>query len=191
MSFAIFAYYERQSCKSGVTVPKFGFRANISNNKFNIDKIKQALEKEITLNSQDIDTELIDSLNHLNRLNISVREFSKYRNLFNQTQHPEILSKIFDDTKINKTYGCIAIDQPGLWQVTADTGINSLEFFKTIINLASNPEIANDKDKLENGEQESVKLTNREKYDLELRASDILFKKELDMETIAPKVTWK
>ena len=35
------------------------------------------------------------------------------------------------------------------------------------------------------------RLTPREKYDLEIKASEILFKKELDMETIAPKVKWK
>ena len=35
------------------------------------------------------------------------------------------------------------------------------------------------------------RLTPREKYDLEIKASEILFKKELDLETVAPTVKWK
>lgn len=189
MNFAIFAYYERLGCGSGVTVPKFGFRSNISNNKFNIEKFKQALEKEITLNSQDLDSNLIDSINHLKSMNISVREFGKHRNLFNEVLHPEIIKKWFDESTMNTSYGCIANDMPGVWRITADSGINAYDFFKELIYIASHAEEATPADKvaLLGEELQIVKLTPREKYDIELRASDILFKNELDLETIAPK----
>lgn len=190
MNFSIFAFYERVECGSGVTVPRFGFKSNISNNKFNIEKFKQVLEKEITLNSQDLDSNLIDSINHLKSMNISVREFGKHRALFNEVLHSEIIKKWFDESKMNKSYGCIANDMPGVWRITADSGINALDFFKELIYIASHPEEATPADRVAapGEELEIVKLTPREKYDIEMRASDILFKNELDLETIAPKL---
>ena len=216
MSFAVFAYYERVSCGSGVTVPKYGFKSNISNNKFNLDKIKKVLEAEITLDVQDLDHHLMDSIMHLNSMNISVREFSRYRNLFHDKLHPEIIEKWFDEDKMNKAYSNIATEMPDLWKVTADSGENAFDFFKKIIYIASHSHEAKSKEnieemiekykaevKLNHAEEGEVaietsvetekisRLTPREKYDLEIKASEILFKKELDMETIAPKVKWK
>ena len=216
MSFAVFAYYERVSCGSGVTVPKYGFKSNISNNKFNLDKIKKVLEAEITLDVQDLDHHLMDSIMHLNSMNISVREFSRYRNLFHDKLHPEIIEKWFDEDKMNKAYSNIATEMPDLWKVTADSGENAFDFFKKIIYIASHSHEAKSKEnieemiekykaevKLNRAEEGEVaietsvetekisRLTPREKYDLEIKASEILFKKELDMETIAPKVKWK
>ena len=189
MNFAIFAYYERVSCGSGVVVPRFGFRANISNNKFNHDKLVQMLEREVTLNSQDLDVNLIDAINHLKSRNISVKEFSRFRGFLNSTLHAAIINKWFDDSAINKEYSCIASEMSGIWQATADSGINAFDFFKKLIYAASHPEEATPEP---NGAQivETVKLTNRERYDLEIKASDILMKKELDLELVAPKPKW-
>lgn len=184
VTFNIFAYYERVECGSGVTVPKHGFRCNISNNKFNRDKITQALEKEITLESQDLDFYLLDNSANLNGYNISVREYAKYKNLFNENLHPEILRKWFDESEINKAYKCMATDMPEIWKITADSGINAFDFFKQLIYIASHPEDATPEGK------EDVKLTLREKYDLELKAYELLFKRDLDMEMIAPKIKW-
>jgi hypothetical protein len=212
MTFAIFAYYERVECQSGVTVPKYGFRSNISNNKFNMDKIRKVLESEITLDVQDLDAYLIDSIMHLNSMNISVREFSRYRNLFHEKLHPEIIEKWFDEDAMNKAYSCIATDMSDLWKITADSGENAFDFFKKLIYIASHSHEASketveemiEKYKaevkfeeslgtltVETSTEKAAKLTPREKYDLEIKASEILFKKELDLETIAPKVKWK
>jgi hypothetical protein len=90
---------------------------------------------------------------------------------------------------MNKAYGCIATDMPGLWQTTADSGINAFDFFKSLIYAASYPEKATPEAK-EGETVEEVTLTPREKYDLEIKAAEILFKKELDLETVAPKPKW-
>jgi hypothetical protein len=156
--------------------PRHGFRSNISNNKFNLDKIKSVLEKEVTMVSDTLDSNLIDSVNHLKHYNISVREFATYKKFFNEALHSEILKKWFNDTKINKAYGCVAVEMPALWQVTADTGINAYDFFNDLTYIASHPEDA--------------KLTERERFELQIKATDLLFKRELDMELVAPKVKW-
>lgn len=177
MNFSVAPFFERLVCTNGNTAPQFGFKANISNNKFNIEKIKKILEKEITLQSDSLETYLVDSVNHLKHYNVSVREFLRYKGLFNETDHGEIVKKWFDESKINRAYGCLVSDMPDLWKITADSGKNAYDFFNDLTYIASHPDEAT--------------LTNRERMDLQIKASDLLFKKELDMELVAPKPVWK
>lgn len=176
MQFSISPFFERLVCSNGNTAPQFGFKANISNNKFNLGKIKKILEKEITLQSDTMDNYLIDSVNHLKHHNISVKEFMKFRSFFNEESHPEIIKKWLDDSYLNKAYGCIVAEMPDLWMTTADAGKNAYSFFNDLTYIASHPDEAT--------------LTDRERVDLQIKASDLLFKKRLDMEQIAPKVKW-
>lgn len=176
MTFSIAAFFERLVCSNGNTAPQYGFKANISNNKFNLDRIKKVLEKEITLQSDVIDSYLIDAANHLKSTNISVREFLKVRAFFNESDHAEILKKWFDESSLNKAYGCVVSEMPDLWKTSADSGKNAYDFFNDVTYIASHPADAI--------------LTNRERTDLQIKASDILFKKSLDLELIAPKVKW-
>lgn len=37
---------------------------------------------------------------------------------------------------------------------------------------------------------EEAKVSDRERVDLQIRASDLLFRKSLDLEQVAPKVKW-
>ena len=177
MNFSIAPFFERLVCTNGNTAPQFGFKANISNNKFNLEKIKKTLEKEITLQSDTLDGYLIDSVNHLRHYNVSVREFLKFKGFFNENDHAEILKKWFDESKMNKAYGCVVEDMTDLWKITADSGKNAYDFFNDITYIASHPD--------------EVKITDRERVTLQVKASDLLFKKHLDLELVAPKVTWK
>ena len=87
-----------------------------------------------------------------------------------------------------------------LWKITADSGENALDFFKKMIYIASHSHEARKKTDLEEYKEEKgieseeneqlPMLTEREIYDLEMKASELLLKKELDLETIAPKVKW-
>jgi hypothetical protein len=177
MNFSVAPFFERLVCTNGNTAPQFGFKANISNNKFNIEKIKKILEKEVTLTSDSLETYLVDSVNHLKHYNVSVREFMKYRNMFNETNHSDIIKKWLDDSKMNRAYGCIVSEMPELWKTTADSGKNAYDFFNDLTYIASHPDEA--------------AMTNRERMDVQIKASDLLFKKDLDLELVAPKPTWK
>ena len=57
------------------------------------------------------------------------------------------------------------------WKSTADTGINTYDFFNMLTYLASHPN--------------EFKLTAEDQFDLQVKASNLLFKKELDLEDIA------
>jgi hypothetical protein len=176
MTFSVAPFFERLVCTNGNTAPQYGFKANISNNKFNVEKIKKVLEKEITMQSDSINEYLIDAANHLRHSNVSVREFLRFRKFFNETDHPEILKKWFDESKINRAYGCVISDMPDMWQSTADTGKNAYDFFNDLTYIASHPDDA--------------KITDRERVDLQIKASDLLFKKTLDLEMVAPIIKW-
>jgi hypothetical protein len=177
MTFSVAPFFERLVCSNGNTAPQFGFKANISSNKFNIEKIRKTLEKEITLQSDTMDAYLIDSVNHLKHYNVSVREYLHFRNFFNEVDHAEILKKWFDDSYLNKAYGQIVQEMPDLWKVTADAGKNAYDFFNDLTYIASHPD--------------EVQMTERERMTLQIKASDLLFKNNLDLELVAPKVKWK
>lgn len=177
MNFSIAPFFERLVCSNGNTAKQLGFKANISNNKFNIGKIQSILEKEITLQSESLDKYLIDASNHLKHTNVSVREFIAYKKLFNETDHDPIIKKWLDDSYLNSAYGVVVADQPGQWQCTADSGKNAYDFFNTLTYIASHPKEAT--------------LTDRERVDLQIKASDLLFRKTFDLEYLAPAVDWK
>lgn len=178
MNFSVAPFFERLVCSNGNTAPQFGFKANISNNKFNIERIKNVLTKEITLQSDTMDNYLVDAVNHLKHNNVSVREFLKFRSFFNEEDHAPIISKWFDENSINRAYGCIVSEQPDLWQVTADSNKNAYDFFNILTWIASHDDA-------------EITLTNRERVDLQINASNLLFRKQLDLESLAPKVEWK
>lgn len=176
MNFSIAPFFERLVCTNGNTAPQYGFKANISNNKFNIQKIKKVLEKEITFESDTLDKYLVEAGNHLKSTNISVREYMKFRSFFNENDHGDILTKWLDTAKMNRMYGCVVAEMPNLWKTTADTNINAYDFFNTLTYLASHPD--------------EVKISDRERVDLQIKSSDLLFAEKLDLEQLAPKVKW-
>lgn len=176
MNFSISPFFERLVCTNGNTAKQYGFKANISNNKFNIDKIKKIMEAEITLQSDTHNKYLIDATHHLRQSEVSVREFLTFRNLFNENDHEAILKKWFDESYLNRAYGVVVADQPGQWQVTAETGKNAYNFFNDLTYIASHPADA--------------KLTDRERLSLQIKASDLLFRKSFDLENRAPKPDW-
>jgi hypothetical protein len=119
---------------------------------------------------------LVDATNHLKSTNVSVREFLKFKNMFNEDEHSAIIKKWLDDSTINKAYGCVSSEMPDLWKTTADSGKNAYDFFNDLTYIAAHPDEAT--------------LTDRERVDLQIKASDLLFKKDLDLELVAPKVKW-
>lgn len=180
MTFQVRPFFERLSCSNGNTTKQFGFKSNVSNNKFNMNKITKILEREITLESDTHEDFLVESVQHLSMNNISVAEFLKYRNMFNEEDHANIIKKWFDDTPINRAYGVMISDQSNLWKSSADSGINAYDFFKNVTYVCSHPE-----------DPDVQNLSDRQRLDIQISISDLLFKKDLDLQNIAPQIDWK
>lgn len=177
MNFSISPFFERLVCTNGNTAKQFGFKANISNNKFNIGKIKSVMEKEITLQSESLDKYLIDATNNLRSTNVSVREYLKYKNMFNETNHEAIIKRWLDDSYLNRAYGVVVADQPTQWQQNADSGKNAYDFFNDLTYIAAHPKEAN--------------ITDRERMEIQIKSSDLLFQKSFDLENVAKVLDWK
>ena len=174
VKFSVTPFFERLVCSNGNTAAQYGFRANISNNKFNMNKIQNVLTREITMESDSMSHYLVEAGNHLKHLNVSVAEFIQYKHLFNEEDHKDILEKYFNENMLNRAYGCIVSEMPQKWQQTADTGINGYDFFNNLTYIASHPT--------------EIKMDTREALDLQVKASNLLFKEKLDLELIAPKI---
>lgn len=177
VSFSISYFFEEKNSGAGVSAQQFGFKSDISNKKYNLDKIHKVLINEISTDDDKADNHLVNAATHLKAYNASVRELLMYRKLF----FPETISddkliveKVFDFKPLDTAYGCIVEEKPSLWQSSADTGINAYKFLFDVINIASNPEFV---------------LEEKRKIDLQAKAASLLFKKKLDIEIVAPKIS--
>jgi hypothetical protein len=177
MQFSIAPFFQRLVCTNGNTGMQLGFKSNVSNNKFNMGKIHDVLEKEITLESDTVIKNLIDSANHLMHNNISVNEFFKYKKLIDDS-HVKVHNKWFDYNYLNKAYGVEVQDMPRQWQMTADSGKNAYDFFNDMTYICSHKEA-------------DITLSDYEKLKLQISSSNLLFKPILDLEQLAPVIDWQ
>lgn len=176
--FSVYPFFERLVCTNGNVGRQYGFATNVSKSKYNFNKIKSVLDKEI-LNANDIAASMLSgATKHLKGNSVSVKEFLQYRGMFNEENHEDILKKYFDLSYLNKAYKCDVEGMHAIWKSTADTGKNAYDFFNDLTYIASHPK--------------EVKLEEDLRRSLQIKASDLLFKENLDLELLAPKITsWK
>lgn len=175
VDFSIHPYFERLVCSNGNVAKQFGFSSSINNSKYNFGKIKAILEREIAQASDTATPMLMDATRHLKRANVSVQEMLQYRNLFDIEEDEKILQKYFDVAYLNTAYRCDVEGMNDIWKKTADTGKNAYDFFNDLTYIASHPT--------------EIKIEEEKRRTLQIKASDLLFKGELDLEKIAPKVS--
>lgn len=176
LDFGVFPFFERLVCTNGNVGRQYGFSTNVSKGKYNFAKINGILEREILYASDAATPMLNEATRHLKKNNVSVRELLQYRGLFEEEDHSKILEKYFDLSYLNKVYRCDIEGMHNIWKSTADTGRNAYDFFNDLTYIASHPK--------ETGVSEAFRRN------LQIKASDILFKETLDLELIAPKVTF-
>jgi len=176
--FSIMPFFERLVCTNGNVARQYGFATSISKKKYNYTTIKAMLDREISQASDTCTPLLMNATKHLQKNNVSVREFLEYRNLFDEEEHDKILSKYFDVSYLNKAYRCEVEGMHAIWKSSADTGKNAYDFFNNITYICSHPK--------------EIKLEEEFRRSLQIKASNILFKETLDLELLAPKITsWK
>ena len=177
-SFNYAPFFERLICSNGNVAREYGFGANISQNRFNNQKIKSIIEKNIITGNDLIVEQLQKSVQHLKNNNISLNEFYQFKNFFEHRnendQYNGIISKFFNEKPFFAGYGENITQRSTKWKSTANTGINAYDFFNMLTWIASHPE--------------QIKVTQKDRTDLQIKASTLLFKTELDLEDIATGV---
>ena len=176
VSFKAAPFFERLVCSNGNIVKEHGFNTWINQAKFNTEKIKSVIAKSIEENDNSIERILTENINHVKQYNVSLGEFFNYRNFFasKDGKYDSIVEKYFNDRPFYQAYGENIDAKSAKWKSTADTGINAYNFFNMLTYLASHPN--------------EFKLTADDQFDLQVKASNLLFKKELDLEDIATNV---
>jgi hypothetical protein len=171
-------FFERLVCSNGNVAKEFGFRSNISQGRFNNKKIQSIIEKNILQANTDMPIVLQKATQHLKDNNISIAEFQHYRNFFGgrnqEERYDNIMAKFFNESPFYKAYGVNLEEKSKKWKSTANTGINAYDFFNMLTWVASHPE--------------EVKMDKRDRIDLQIQSSNLLFKNQLDLEDVATNV---
>ena len=176
-SFETSPYFERLVCSNGMRSKLHGFRSKIDQAKYNETKIGTLIKNSITGDGAYLDELVIANINHLKGNNISLQEFYEYRNFFTKgdmDDNPEsfaVATRYFDDKVFFETYGINVTEKSNKWRSTANSGINAYDFFNLITWLGSHPEETN--------------LTDEESIEIQIKASNLFAKMELDLEDIA------
>ena len=178
LQFNYAPFFERLVCSNGNTATEYGFGARISQAKFNNRRIQSVIEKSLVHGSETLPEQLMQSVQHLKSTNISMGEFYQYRNFFERRNSDEkyngLIERYFNDQPFYKSYGLNIADKSRKWKSTANTGINAYSFFNQLTWIASHPE--------------EVRMDRDDRMQLQIEASHLLFKKELDLEDIASSV---
>lgn len=178
LQFNYAPFFERLVCSNGNTATEYGFGARISQAKFNNRRIQSVIEKSLIHSSETLPEQLKHAVQHLKNNNISMLEFYQYRNFFDRRNSDEkyngLITRFFDDQPFFKAYGMDINGKSRKWKSTANTGINAYNFFNALTYIASHPE--------------EIRMDREDRMQLQIEASHLLFKKELDLEDIASQV---
>ena len=177
MEFKHAPFFERLICSNGNTSLQHGFGSHIEQSRFNDYKIQNVIKKSL-LEEDSMNGLLKQATDHLQKNEISLAEFYEYRNFFNRRNsegiYDSLIHKYFDDSHFFKAYGVNIEEKSHKWKSTANTGINAYDFFNLLTYVASHPE--------------KVRVDSNHRLDLQISASNLLFKKQLDLEDVAQTV---
>lgn len=171
-------FFERLVCSNGNTALQYGFGANIAQAKFNNNRIKSVIEKNLVFGTESLPNQLVQAVQHLKNNNVSIAEFEAAKRFFESRNENEkydgLIHRFFNDQLFYQTYGLNIAEKSRKWKSTANTGINAYDFFNMLTYIASHPE--------------DVRMDREDRRELQIQASNILFKKELDLEDVATRV---
>lgn len=178
LKFDYAPFLERLSCTNGNTALEYGFAADVSHSKFNDRRLESVIQKALGFKNEQLPIILQNATAHLKENNVSLAEFYHYRKFFENLNddgiYTGLINNYFDDKPFFKSYGEDITRKSQKWKSTANTGINAYDFFNMLTYVASHPK--------------EVRMDQEHRSQLQINASNLLFKKELDLEDIASSV---
>lgn len=176
LKFSDAPFFERLICTNGMVAESQGFRANIQNKKFNLDKIQKEINGIIIGTHDKFEQSLLNASGHLKDTNVSLNEFYDFRNFFasrnNDHQYDHILGKVFNETDILRNYAVNTVEKSAKWLSTADSGRNAYDFINDMTYIASHAS--------------KVRVDENHARELQIKSSTMFFKTQLDLEDVAP-----
>jgi len=178
--FSTSPFFERLVCTNGMRSRQNMFSSSINQSKFNIKKISRLIEKNILDGTESLNEAIMIQANHLIKNNISINEFDIFRKKFitsdeeKQQLFEKIRNQYFDDKPFYKAYRENIAEKSKKWRSTANSGINAYQFFNMLTWLGSH--------------QKETGLSDTVSRDIQLSASNLFFKENLDLEDVAGNV---
>ena len=173
-------FFERLICSNGNIAREYGSRFSVNQNRFNDTRIKSLIEKNIMKASEETPILLMDAAQHLQSTNISIAEFQQFKQFFESKNEDEkyerLIGKYFSEVPFYTAYGDNLEQKSKKWKSTANSGILAYDFFNMLTYLASHPD--------------EIKMDKVDRTELQIKASTLLFKKELDLEDVAAAVNF-
>jgi len=171
-------FFERLICSNGMTADQMGFKANIQNKKFNLAKIEKEISKLIVQAPERFEETIQYHSAHLKDVNLSLNEFYDFKHFFENKNSDErydhILMKAFKEGEIYKNYAEDIKEKSKKWLGTANSFRNAYDFFNDMTYLASHTD--------------EVNMDPEDARELTVKASTLFFKKDLDLEDVAPTI---
>lgn len=181
IKFSGFPYYGRLICRNGMVDGVRGLSTSISSKKFNFDRIQTHINKLLVKGRDQEDQVIIESVNHLQKNNLSLNEFFKFKEFFDKRneegQYNHIISNIFNEHDVYKAYGENIKEKSQKWLSSANSGRNAYDFFNDMTSISTHTN--------------KTHLEPEDAHELSLMATkQLLFKEKLDLEDIAPQVNF-
>jgi len=174
-------FFERLICTNGMVAQNLGFKTNIRNDSFNVERIQNEINKLLIRGEDKYSSMLMENVQHLRRTDISIREYFTYKNFFENKNYNDkynhIIAKLFNDNDLFKSYGVDINAQSDKWLSTATSGRNAYDFLNDLTWIASHTD--------------KSRLDKDDAFELQRKVSDLFFQDKFDLEDIAPKVNIK
>jgi hypothetical protein len=165
-------------CSNGNTALEYGYGADIEHSRYSAKKIESVIQKSLGFANDTLGEQLSKAAQNLKENNVSIAEFYAYRKFFeqrnSQEQYNGLIERFFNDSHFFKAYGVNIAEKSNKWKSTANSGINGYDFFNMLTYIASHPK--------------EITVAKDDRVQLQINASNLLFKKELDLQDIASPI---
>lgn len=185
LNFDVRPFFQRLVCMNGNSAFEFGEGTKITNKKFDENYMFSTINKQLN-KRKEMDEMIINKVVRLNCNNVSLKEFYDGKELFENTKenykdigstdiHDQLILEYFRDEEILNAYNLENIKgKSDRWLATADSGINAYKFYNNLTWLSTHTD--------------KTYMSESDCFQIQKYASDLLFKKSLDLEDIAPRV---
>lgn len=182
MSFTHRSFFERLVCSNGMSTPVNGFRSRVDQKRHNITKIAEVVRRNIVEGDDALNDLVRAAVGHLRVRNASIAELQWMRGAFkkalkeDEAAFQRMDAMYFDEDHLYRAYGTSIEDQTQRWRQSADSGVNCYDLFNLMTWIASHPP------------ETGIVRSSREALEIQIAASNLLFKNPLDLEDVAPRV---
>ena len=165
-------YFERLSCSNGNVARKTNTKYTLLNKRISMDLLEKMVATKISSYPVEMNEYFKQYIDRAMSYNASVHELNNFIELFRNE------NVVFGRELMNRATGAygdaIFEEKPPMWLKTADSGVNAYDLFNMATDTATHDSA----------------ISAGGSLNAQVKASNFLFAKYLDMQSVAPKVNF-